>query len=123
MGDKIRREEAPHMAHFRGTVIGNQGEASRLGTKGSGLLVTAHAWNLGVHVRLYVGADGQDHAAVVLTEGSGYNAGRTRDLGDFTRDDLGKYAALIRELEAIPGGPSAETAVIWQALIAKLRQA
>jgi len=32
------------VAHFRGTVQGNQGEASRLGSKRSGLRATVNAW-------------------------------------------------------------------------------
>ena len=38
------------MAHFRGTVKGGIGEASRLGTKNSGLVVEANGWNDGVRV-------------------------------------------------------------------------
>lgn len=32
------------MAHFRGTIQGTQGEASRLGTKKTGLQVRAQTW-------------------------------------------------------------------------------
>lgn len=33
------------MAHFRGRLKGNRGEASRLGTKRSGLFTEAASWN------------------------------------------------------------------------------
>jgi hypothetical protein len=85
------------MAHFRGWIQGQRGPASRLGGKSSGLSVSADGWHLGVDVRLYVGTDGQDHARVTLTEGTGYSAGRTRTLGDFTQDDLGKVLKVIRK--------------------------
>ena len=38
------------MAHFRGSVQGTRGEASRLGSKISGLTARANGWNSGVTV-------------------------------------------------------------------------
>jgi hypothetical protein len=38
------------MARYYGTVIGNRGEVSRLGSRDSGLRVTANGWNLGGEV-------------------------------------------------------------------------
>lgn len=84
------------MAHFRGEVSGNRGPASRLGSAKSGMEATAYGWNLGAKVVMYAGEDGEDHVRVVLTEGSGYNAGRTKVLGDFTRDDLSKLTETAR---------------------------
>ena len=40
------------MAHFRGTIEGNQGDTSRLGTKKSGLVVGANGWHAGVKVEV-----------------------------------------------------------------------
>lgn len=40
------------MAHFYGTLQGSRGEASRLGTKASGLQVTAASWDGAIDVSL-----------------------------------------------------------------------
>lgn len=61
------------MAQFRGTIHGQRGEASRLGSKSSGLSVTANGWDTGVRVELsHVGT--WDHVTVWRTGGS--NGGR-----------------------------------------------
>ena len=57
------------MGHFRGTVKGNRGEASRLGTKGSGLHVTANGWDIGVEVLLWHNGE-YDEVTVYITGGS-----------------------------------------------------
>lgn len=54
------------MAHFRGTISGSRGEASRLGTKASGMHVEAQSWGGKVVVRLYAVENGRDHAEVTL---------------------------------------------------------
>lgn len=41
------------MAHFYGTLRGNRGQASRLGTKLSGLQTIAASWQGAVSVSLY----------------------------------------------------------------------
>ena len=38
------------MAHFRSTCIGHRGEASRLGTKSSGMRTTCNGWNIGTTI-------------------------------------------------------------------------
>lgn len=55
------------MAHFRGTLVGNRGMASRLGTAKSGLQLTAGSWSGAVHVNLYVNTSGVDCAHVTLS--------------------------------------------------------
>ena len=57
------------MAHFRGTVRGSNGATSRLGTKKSGLIVTANAWRAGVKV---VGGHDEngDYFGIFVTSGS-----------------------------------------------------
>ena len=57
------------MAQFRGTVEGNRSQASRLGTKNSGLVTSANGWNIGINVCLSH-IDGEDHVRVFLTGGS-----------------------------------------------------
>jgi hypothetical protein len=57
------------MARFRGTIMGNRGGASRLGTDGSGLRVTANGWDAGVVIEAGV-QDGMDVFHVYKTGGS-----------------------------------------------------
>jgi len=88
------------MAHFRGEISGNRGASSRLGTAKSGLHASAYGWNLGAKVIMFQGKDGEDRCRVVLFEGSGYNSGRTRDLGTYKTEDLdAKPAQVLQDLE------------------------
>lgn len=64
------------MGHFRGTLQGCRGEASRLGSKGSGLQVEANGWGCGVDVSLYYDKDKDtDFVVVALTGGSNKGLG------------------------------------------------
>ena len=59
------------MAHFRGTISGDKSNSttiSRLGHKR--LTLTAHGWDAGVCVDLYINDDGRDCARVWLNGGS-----------------------------------------------------
>ena len=67
------------MAHFRGTTSGGRGEASRLGTKASGIRVEAQSWAGKVVVTLEE-RDGVDFARVTLEPHHG--AGTFRALYD-----------------------------------------
>ena len=58
------------MAHFYGTLKGNRGEASRLGTKASGIRTTAASWEGAVQV-LLTHEDGVDTAYVSLIPWNG----------------------------------------------------
>ena len=75
------------MAQFMGTVQGAKGEASRLGTKKSGLHVTANAWRAGVTVVGDNDEDG-DYFDIFVTSGSNETRndrefiGRVRESGD-----------------------------------------
>ena len=57
------------MARFRATIKGSKGEASRLGTAKSGLVVNVNGWNVGVRVTIG-DEDGQDVIHVHRTGGS-----------------------------------------------------
>lgn len=63
------------MAHFYGTIQGARGEASRLGSAGSGLRAYAASWQGAVSVTLTV-QDGVDWALVELTKHHGSGSRR-----------------------------------------------
>lgn len=56
------------MAHFRGWIAGQRGEASRLGSKSSGLSANLASWSGAVAVWLYVNEAGVDCARITLTK-------------------------------------------------------
>ena len=65
------------MSHFYGVVRGGRGEATRGGTKASGLIVHAASWQGCVEVELYCEVkDGRevDHAVVKLKQWEGQGA-------------------------------------------------
>lgn len=75
------------MAQFRGTIQGNRGEASRLGTKNSGLDVTCNGWHGGVSVYArYNKKTGKDEFAIYHTAGSGY--GFSKLIGTVCNDEF-----------------------------------
>lgn len=59
------------MAQFLGSVSGTRGEATRLGSKNSGLTVQANGWNVGVTVHARH-VDGEDVFDVYATSGSNH---------------------------------------------------
>lgn len=58
------------MAHFYGTLQGSRGEATRLGTKNSGVDTTAASWNGAVRTSLFH-RDGRDCVRVALIKWQG----------------------------------------------------
>ena len=60
------------MAQFRGTIQGNRGEASRLGTKSSGMYAEINGWNKGIRVTASH-KDGKDYFWVQETGRSNRN--------------------------------------------------
>lgn len=63
------------MAHFYGGVHGNRGEATRLGTKDSGLNTFANGWGIGARTVCYYLPDkDEDRVQVWITHGSGYGS-------------------------------------------------
>jgi hypothetical protein len=67
------------MSHCYGVLNGSRGEATRCGTKSSGMTATAASWQGAVSVSLYE-RDGIDYARVSLTPWQG--AGTDRVLYD-----------------------------------------
>ena len=57
------------MAQFYANIKGNRGEATRMGTKDSGLQAHLRGWDIGVEVRL-IHLDGVDRIEVWTTGGS-----------------------------------------------------
>lgn len=57
------------MAHFRGVIQGNRGDASRLGSKDSGMTAHADGWHTGATVRIQH-VDGRDRVSVYRTGGN-----------------------------------------------------
>ena len=69
------------MAHFYGTLDGNRGTASRLGTRGSGLRTTAASWEGSVRVCLHHDEETDTDFAHVTLE-PWHGAGISRELYD-----------------------------------------
>lgn len=82
------------MAQFRGTLIGNRGPASRLGTKKSGMSGSFNGWNVGL--RLYVHHDPDKNKDIVSASLTGGSSGYNDKLPEIyiEADDKGGY--LIR---------------------------
>lgn len=74
------------MAHFRGTIKGQRGEASRLGSERSGIVATINGWDVGIRVESRQ-VNGEDAFAVILTAGSNGSTS-SHPTGTFTRRDL-----------------------------------
>jgi hypothetical protein len=53
---------------------GQRGEASRLGSKKSGLTARLSGWQGAVQVNVFSGADGRDCATISIDRGNAYNA-------------------------------------------------
>ena len=64
------------MAHFYGTLQGNRGEATRMGSKASGLTTYAASWKGAVRVTVYI-HDGKDWVDVSLVQWRGAGTNRT----------------------------------------------
>jgi len=59
------------MAHFYAEIQGNRGEATRMGTKDSGMRAHIRGWNVGVKVYCtYNEETGEDEIEVYKTSGS-----------------------------------------------------
>ena len=58
------------MAHFRATIQGQRGGASRLGSAKSGIAAAVNGWDIGVTIEAGVHENGQDVLYVYATGGS-----------------------------------------------------
>lgn len=85
------------MAHFRGTMQGNRGEVSRLGSPASGLQASVNGWGAGIRVEANVNMKGQDEFLIFMTTGSSPH-GFTRHIATVTEIDsepIITYPALV----------------------------
>ena len=90
------------MAQFRAIIQGQRGQASRLGSKTSGIYAQVNGWNLGVEVTGYHDKDtGKDIFRVYKTEGSGYNQGRKELIAEFNRFDIEPIKELSKAITKI----------------------
>ncbi len=78
------------MAHFYGTLRGARGPATRCGSKGSGLEVTAASWDGSITVRLW---HDQGRDCFEVSQDTWHGRGTREDLA---RGTVGKPATLRR---------------------------
>ena len=71
------------MSRFYASIQGNRGEATRQGTKNSGMTGHIRGWNIGVKAVCYVNEEGKDTIKVYLTGGS---------TSPFIKKDLGTFS-------------------------------
>lgn len=80
------------MAQFRATIQGGRGEASRLGSKTTGIDASINGWTGGVRV-VAEHIDGKDIFRIFATNGSGYRGsnsgliGYVDEAGTFHREE------------------------------------
>ena len=78
------------MSHFYADIQGNRGQATRQGTKQSGISGHIRGWGVGAFVECYYDKDlGKDFVRVYLTSGSS-NSKKLIGIGVFSKDDLDK---------------------------------
>lgn len=74
------------MARFYASIQGNRGEATRIGSKDSGIEGHIRGWNIGGRVCCFVGENGEDRVQISLTGGSSCSFEKV--IGTFTEADL-----------------------------------
>jgi hypothetical protein len=77
------------MSHFYGTLRGSRGEATRCGSRASGVSAVAASWKGAVHVRVYVNAAGLDAYEIELTPWHGEGVRRSLASGVFEGQEGG----------------------------------
>jgi hypothetical protein len=77
------------MAQFRATIKGQRGEASRLGSKQTGINTLTNGWNLGVSVYGFFN-DATQRDEFTITVNSGSNGGVSKGLGTYFKNEKGE---------------------------------
>ena len=80
------------MAQFRATISGGRGDASRLGTKASGIRAGVNGWNVGVHVRAFHDEHGDGDTLNLYTTAGSVSPDQRTYLGKVTRTADGMIA-------------------------------
>ena len=76
------------MAQYYADIQGNRGQATRMGTKKSGLDGHIRGWHVGCRVFMRFNEETQrDECTIDLTGGSS-GSGKSKRIGTFTVDDL-----------------------------------
>lgn len=70
------------MSRFYASIQGNRGEATRQGSKASGIGGHIRGWDIGARVLCYVDDSGNDKVIVTITGGSN-NSSSQKNLGTF----------------------------------------
>ena len=83
------------MAQFYASIKGNRGEATRLGTKSSGMQAHIRGWAVGAQVWMTVDDNGEDVVNIALTGGSNGSPAPVL-LGTYKQTDLEKIHRLER---------------------------
>ena len=74
------------MSHFYGTLKGSRGEASRCGTRNSGLETHAASWKGAIRVAVFTDDDGEDHFRVERVSWRGAGPYQLLAVGRFVDD-------------------------------------
>lgn len=77
------------MARYIGFIRGNRGEASRLGSKDSGISASARGWNCGARIKIREMNNGGDQCTVYADQGS--NGGDDRWVAQIKHDQEDGY--------------------------------
>ena len=75
------------MARFYASIQGNRGEATRMGTRNSGITGHVRGWSVGARVECTVNTAGEDVVEIWLTSGSDGDLPSVC-LGQFSREHL-----------------------------------
>lgn len=92
------------MAHFYANIQGSRGEATRLGTKDSGISGHIRGWHIGGEVYMFHDDEiNQDRVTICLTSGSSGASNINKILlGSFSENDLALLEQIIeKDAEAI----------------------
>ncbi len=82
------------MAHFRSVIRGQRGEASRLGSKQSGMMAHVDGWHTGVTVHIHH-VDGEDRIEIYRTTGSDPSGARSL-IAHWSDDQPTEYPAKLK---------------------------
>lgn len=74
------------MSHFYGSIQGSKGQATRCGTKKSGISAHIRGWNVGARVDIFTNEQGQDEVRVSKTGGS--QGGDKNIIATYTKESL-----------------------------------